>query len=597
MIASNLMSDCKVILNTNEKIPVMIKKLSEKGLVFAPLVDSKGKYICTCNIFNLLKYSNDNEEEYIKDSIENLVKNIVHIDDEIDLDHFEFSQILYVCDCSNTLLGEINKDLFVYKYIDNVKNDYNNTKRNLEDEEFINKGILESMHDGIYLADGKGYTVYINDAYTKLSGISKKQVIGKHATELLAQGLYLDSASLQVIEQRKTVSMIDHFKDGKQNRTEGKQCILTANPVYDKTGNLVRVITNVRDLSELLGLQEKLEKTENLNLKYSVELEKLRKEQLKSPEIIAYSKSMLEILETIDRMKNTDSVVLIYGETGVGKEVIVKEIHNKSMRKNSPFIKVNCGAIPENLFESELFGYEKGAFSGASIKGKPGMFELADGGTIFLDEIEELPLSVQPKLLRILQEGETYRVGGVTSKKIDARVISATNRDLKELVKTGKFREDLFYRLSVVPIYVPPLRERKNEIIPLLIHYVNKFNRKYVKNKSFSKKSIIMLQDYEWPGNVRELINLVERIVVTCEENVIDIDRISIIIGKKENDLFKNLYSENINLKDAIAKVEKIMLRESLEKYKTTRMVAEFLGISQPSVVRKCKRYDIKLKL
>lgn len=595
MIACDLMFDCKVFININDKILTATKILSEQKILFAPLVDSEGKYLCTLSIFDLLEYSKGNKIEYFKNIEKHLKKNHVRINDNISYTNFESLDVLYVCDDSGILIGEINKDSFSEKYIESIKNDYNSIRKSLENEQFISKGILESMHDGIYLTDGNGYTLYINDAYTKISGINKERVIGKHATQLMSEGLYLDSASLQVIEQKKTVSMIDHFKDGKQNRIEGNQCILTANPVYDNKGNIVRVITNVRDLSELLELQEKLERIENLNLKYSVELEKFRKEQLKGPKIIAYSKSMLEILETVDRISNTDSVVLVSGETGVGKEVIVKEIHNKSFRKNAPFIKVNCGAIPENLFESELFGYEKGAFSGASSKGKPGMFELADGGTIFLDEIEALPLSVQPKLLRILQEGEIYRLGGITPKKINARVISATNKDLKELKKTGSFREDLFYRLNVVPIDIPPLRERKEDIEPLLMNFINEFNHKYIKNKSFSKKCIMMLQEYEWAGNIRELRNLVERIVVSYKENVIEADAISTILGGKRNEFCYSLHNENITLEEATFILEKAMLIESIEKYKTTRMASKSLGISQPSVVRKCKKYNIKL--
>lgn len=478
----------------------------------------------------------------------------------------------------------------------NTINDENINYRELYNQvKNINISILESMHDGIYLADGNGITLYVNDAYTKISGIRKDQLIGKHASQLIEEGIYLDSASLEVIAKKKSVSMIDHFKDGRQNRTEGRQCLLSASPVFDEEGNVVRVITNVRDVSDLIELEGKLEESERLNSRYIEEIEKLREEQHYNPEIIANSKSMLQIMKTINIISDIDSKILVFGETGVGKEVVVKEIHNKSKRGNGPFIKVNCGAIPSNLFESELFGYEKGAFSGASNKGKAGMFELADGGTIFLDEIGELPLNVQSKLLRVLQDGEVIRIGGVTSKKVDTRVISATNKDLKELVSLGKFRDDLYYRLSVVPIYIPPLRERIEDIPGLLFYFFNKYNKKYGKNKILKKECIKYLESYEWPGNIRELKNLAERLVVTCEEEVIDLKLILMILGKPENDNCYDMSNEFMTLTETILKVEKNLLERVLEKHHTTRKAALELGISQPTLVRKCQKHNIPL--
>ena len=340
----------------------------------------------------------------------------------------------------------------------------------------ITKSILNSMHDGIYITDKEGYTIFVNDAYLRISGLKRKQLIGKHMVDLIMLGYFDDSASLKVLMENRPVSIIDNFRDG-------KRCLVTSSPVYDSEGSLLLVITNLRYMTELHDLEAKLEMTEELNSKYSCEINELRKENINRDNIIGNSKSMKLVYETIERISEVDTTVLILGETGVGKEVIAKEIHKRSLRKNGPFIKVNCASIPDTLFESELFGYEKGAFTGAMSNGKPGLFELADQGTILLDEIGEVSLAAQTKLLRVLQEKQIMRLGGTLPKNIDVRIIAATNKDLKALVEEGKFREDLYYRLNVVPLTIPPLRERNEDIVFLAFHFLEEFNLKYKKIK------------------------------------------------------------------------------------------------------------------
>lgn len=353
----------------------------------------------------------------------------------------------------------------------------------------VESSILDSMHDGVYITDSKGNTIFINKAYTRISGIKKEDVIGLHMKELIEQGFFSESASLIALERDESVTMIDKFNNG-------KRCLITSSPVHDENENIIMIVTNLRDMTELINLKSKVEQSETLNMKYYSELEKLRKEYFIGRDVIGNSKEIKEVLEIVSKVSEVDATVLITGETGVGKEVIAKEIHKNSLRKNGPFIKVNCASIPDTLFESELFGYEKGAFTGATNNGKLGMFELADRGTILLDEIGEIPLNIQSKLLRVLQEKQITRVGGTKVQKIDVRILAATNLDLKKQVEKGLFREDLYYRLNVIPIRVPALRERKDDIILLAIHFLDFYNSKYSKNKTLDHSAAELLRLY-----------------------------------------------------------------------------------------------------
>lgn len=452
----------------------------------------------------------------------------------------------------------------------------------------VGKGILDSMHDGVYITDSRGITIFINKAYTRISGIEKEEVIGIPMKELISKGLFTESASLIALEQNESVTIVDKFRNG-------KRCLVTSSPVHDEDGNIIMVVTNIRDITELLNLKTRVEQTELLKRKYYFELEQLRREQIDKKDIIGNSKEIEEVLEVVSKISEVDATVLITGETGVGKEVIAKEIHKKSLRKDAPFVKVNCASIPETLFESELFGYEKGAFTGAANCGKPGMFEVADKGTILLDEIGEIPLNIQSKLLRVLQEKQITRVGGTKVQKIDVRILAATNLNLKEQVEKGLFREDLYYRLNVIPIRIPALRERKEDIVLLAIHFLDLYNSKYNMNKKLDYSAAELLRLYPWPGNVRELKNLMERLVLICPNDIISDEYISKMISKKEVEFLYDFYDKEIHLNEAVAIVEKQLIYNALKNYKTTRKAAEALGISQPTVVRKANCYGIKL--
>ena len=298
--------------------------------------------------------------------------------------------------------------------------------------------------------------------------------------------------------------------------------------------------------------------------------------------------------ELAGRASQVDATVLLLGETGVGKDIIARKIHKDSPRREGPFIKVNCAAIPENLLESELFGYEKGAFTGAINRGKPGMFELADTGTIFLDEVGDLPLSLQAKLLRVIQEKEITRIGGTKPQKLDLRIIAATNKDLQKMVNNDLFREDLYYRLNVVPILIPPLRARRDDIPLLVAHYLDFYNHKYNRKKQLSRHAMEILKQYNWPGNVRELTNLLERLVIISSENIIEPEHLESLVNRTNPETLAYQCKTEAPLEEVVAGVEKEMIALALAKYGSTRQAARALGVSQPTIVRKAKKYGIK---
>jgi len=293
------------------------------------------------------------------------------------------------------------------------------------------------------------------------------------------------------------------------------------------------------------------------------------------------------------RAAQVKSTVLIRGESGVGKGFFAKLIHFASPRKEGPFIRVDCGSIPESLIESELFGYDRGAFTGARAEGKPGHFELAEGGTLFLDEIGDLPLNVQVKLLRFLEENEMIRVGGTVPKKVDTRIIAATHRNLEEMVKKGEFRKDLFFRMNVIPIYIPPLRERPEEIPSFVQFFLQKVNRENRTNKVILSRAIDCLRQYPFPGNIRELANLVEQLVVLTQKRHIGVEDLPAHVRQPEINIGRLTESEDMNLSRAVQRLEKIMIIRALKSCGTQRKAARLLGIDQSTLARKAKRYGI----
>lgn len=447
--------------------------------------------------------------------------------------------------------------------------------------------IIESSYDGLCITDGEGIILRVNKAFEMITGINAHELLGKDVKFVEKEGLMSQSVLSLVLEKRESVTVMQEMRAGKTS-------LVTANPVFDRQGSVIRVVVNVRDITELNMLKQKLEQVQGLSQHYANQLRNLHFRYKGANNLVVNSSKMRNLLETVIRLAEVNSTILITGESGTGKELIAETIHNNSARKNGPFVKVNCGAIPESLLESELFGYESGAFTGARKEGKLGYCELASGGTIFLDEISELPLSLQAKLLRFLQNKEIIRIGGRNPFKVDVRIIAATNRNLLEMVRKREFREDVYYRLNVVPINIPPLRERKEDIPNLVVHFMQLFNNKYRLAKRIDPGVIDILMRHDWPGNIRELENLIERLVVTTANNIITADDLPSYLSNMVSDNSSEvLVSSIIPMRKAVESVEKQLLKMAYAQYTTTRQMARELEVAASTIVRKAAKYGI----
>jgi len=441
--------------------------------------------------------------------------------------------------------------------------------------------IIGSSYDGIYITDGDANTIYVNQSYQVISGLEPEDVMGVNMRTLVNGGIISKSATLLALQKKRTVTIEQDFRTG-------KHAVVTSTPIFNQTDQIVMVVTNVRDISELYILREELKKSNEISQKY-------QKQILQDADIVAADDISLKLIRMIDRVAMLDTPILLLGETGVGKERIASYIHKNSGRKNKNFIKVNCGAIAESLIESELFGYEPGSFTGANKEGKIGFFGLANEGTIFLDELGELSVGAQVKLLRVLQEQEIVRVGSNKPEKIDVRILAATNQNLEDLIEAGRFRKDLYYRLNIFPVVIPPLRRRKGDIPVLAKTALEELNRKYGKSKSFSQTAILTLLEYQWPGNVRELRNIVERAFIMSDEDAITAADLplqtirSVLEGEAED--------QTLNLKDLLELTEYEYIYRAYKKYKNVRAAAKSIQMDPATFTRKRKKYKTKFVL
>ncbi len=456
---------------------------------------------------------------------------------------------------------------------------------------------LENSFDGIMITSSKGIGIKVNPALLRWTALESNHFIGKRIDHLTEKGIFsYEPITIRALREKRIVT-------GVQEINTGKNVMVTGVPVLDEHQKVIRIVTNVRDLQELDRLKEDMRRSNEMLMRYQKELAALRLELMKSQQVVAQSEEMLGVLEAAFHVADSDASVLILGESGVGKDIIARLIHNNSSRQqNGSFIKVNCGAIPGELMESEFFGYERGAFTGARREGKRGLFELAHEGTLFLDEIADLPLNLQVKLLHVLANQVVLRLGGEKPIKIEARIVAATNKDLAALVEEGSFRRDLYYRLNVIPITVPPLRERPEDISALLAHYLARFNEKYKVERSFSRETLDLLLNYSWPGNVRELINLVERLVITTRCRVILPEHLPecILLAIKdyipdaaffwENDYLRQKLRSH-SLKEVLEEVEKKIISLTYKEYRSSRKVGAKLGISHATVINKLRKY------
>ncbi|MBM6597848.1 sigma 54-interacting transcriptional regulator [Priestia megaterium] len=466
-----------------------------------------------------------------------------------------------------------------------IMDDYITEYEKYKSESMDLKAIFETSYDVMYVSDGEGNTIRASSACLELWGKKENELIGRNVIDLEKEGIYTPSITRLVLEQRKKVSAI-------QTTKEGRRLMVVGTPIKNEQGEVIRVINASRDITEVSQMQSEIIEMKRLIAGYKQELMELKKDKTEKVKLISYSKKMEKTLELARRVANVDSTVLILGESGVGKEMVANLIHETSDRKNSPFIKVNCGAIPENLLESELFGYEGGAFTGAKKEGKMGLFELANKGTLFLDEIAEMPLALQVKLLRVLQEREVMRVGGVKPVAVNVRIIAATNRNLHEDVQKGNFREDLYYRLNVIPLSILPLRERREDILPLASYFIEQFNQKYLTKKTLSAETAEAFELYNWPGNVRELQNIVERLIVMSDGDEIQHLHLPEEITNLSSNRDKVQVLDILPLKECMEMAEKQLLRLAKQKYSSTVKIADALQVNQSTISRKLQKLN-----
>ena len=446
--------------------------------------------------------------------------------------------------------------------------------------------LLESSYDGIWITDHVGKILFANSANAKLLGVPRSELENKTTQELQDEGVFQTSAILEALQTRQQVSRVCN------NPRTCLTVLATATPVFNEAGDIQYIFNNVRDITALNEMRESLQDKDEIIRQQNSQLETM-KLRLGVGTIVANSKAFTQVVELARRAATFDgATVLILGESGTGKEVISELIVNTSPRKDKPYLQINCGAIPENLIESELFGYEKGAFTGADAKGRKGLFEAANGGTVFLDEIGDLPLHMQVKLLRVLQQRRIVRVGGTETVNLDVRIIAATNKDLKQMVNEGRFREDLYYRLNVVPIEIPPLRDRKEDILPLVNHFLTVANRKYHTNKSIYSDTIDVLESYSWPGNVRELENLMENLVITTPGDIIRRENLSERLKFSTENRGFTEDTEVITLKETVERAEYMAIQKAIRQCGSIRKAAVALGVDPSTILRKQQNYQ-----
>ncbi|HLR70554.1 MAG TPA: sigma 54-interacting transcriptional regulator [Pseudogracilibacillus sp.] len=443
--------------------------------------------------------------------------------------------------------------------------------------------ILTSMYDEILVVDDQGKILRHSDNFiSDFVGTEGQEIVGKSIFDIENENGIGASVADLVIKQGKKASIVQEVY--------GKNMMAIGNPVFNDEGKLHRIVIATRDITETTKLKSELDATKRLTKEYEKQIESLQRKDTFGPEVIYSSLKMERVMMKIEKLTEFHSTVMLLGESGVGKDLIAQIIHQHGQRSNKPFLALNCGAIPEELLESELFGYVKGAFTGADDEGKIGYFEKADQGVLFLDEISELPMRLQVKLLRVLQEKEITRVGSTQTIPIDVQIITATNKDLKELVQQGKFREDLFYRIHVIPITIPPLRDRPEDIPLLAYHFIEQLNEQYGKNYHLSPEALSLLETYSWPGNIRELQNLIERFVVFADEDVITADFISPFMHFGIDQKTRPIITDVMPLQEAKELIEEQLITLAMEKYKTTTKAAEALQINQSTVSRKYNR-------
>lgn len=448
--------------------------------------------------------------------------------------------------------------------------------------------ILNSINDAVYITDKNGMTLWVNSTSEEMCNIPKEKLIGRSVQELEKEKVFTPSVTRLALEAKKNISTVQEMRDG-------RKFIATGHLVKEEHGQVIAVVAHCRDITEAVKTSSRLKETEELLEKYSLEIKKLYLSTRQSnPE---QKEQMIdnEIENIINKISRVDTTALIIGETGTGKSVTAERIHLLCNRHSQPFIQINCASMPESLLESELFGYMRGAFTGANKTGQQGLIQAAEGGTLFLDEIGELPIHLQAKLLHFLQTKTYLPIGGRQYKRANVRIIAATNRKLDQMVEEGKFRADLYFRLNILTIKLPPIRGRKEHIRDLSFYYLRKFNEKYHTNKIFSPDVLKTFHSYKWPGNVRELENLIEKLVVLSEQNITMNDLPRKMLQKTLDSTSFTYPVKGQTMPEYLEMIEKDILLKALDQEESTRKAAKALGVTQSLLMRRIRKYNIKL--
>jgi PAS domain S-box-containing protein len=582
-------------MRSNTATRLKIKKLFCTDCFFQAALDSAQFAVLAIDREGYLIYLNDLARDLIDFRIDIRVKKIHYADldyttwikfkeiietgePQIGVPVMAFSRPLVANRSPILIEGETVGVMSVFHELTKYENisDYMQKYRNLTKQV---EALIDSSYDGIFVTDGEGIGIRSNAAYDRITEVDSSAFIGRNMRDLEKEGVLSKSVTLKVLKSKKreTISQV---------LSSGKEVLVTGNPIFNDQGEIIMVMTNLRDMTDLNSINRELVQSKQMTSVYKEQLQELQRSFVKSNDLVAVSESMQDVYEVATRVSATDATVFIHGETGVGKDRIAEEIHQVSERsKTGIFVKINCGAIPENLLESELFGYVKGAFTGASKEGKPGLFEIAHKGTLFLDEIDSMPVVLQSKLLRVLQNFEIRRVGSTLTKTVDVRLICASNQDMKELLLKKRFRSDLYYRLNVIPIFIPPLRERTADIPELITLFLKIFNQKHSMQKTLSRECSDLLLRYSWPGNVRELANVIERLVVLTNRDCImgsDLPGDIREVSRTEHNEIKEL-----PLKEQLKRVETEIISSAMKKYGNARQAALHLRVNPSTICRK----------
>jgi PAS domain S-box-containing protein len=513
---------------------------------------------------------------------------------------YEYNNFIKIQSINNTtyymkanIINLNNKKYYMFIFSDlSLKEELFNHTKYLNEEIFLYTQMLNTLQDGIYITDEVGKTLYVNDSFLNLSGLNRNELLGKTVYEMRSKGILPNSCCAEVIEKKMHVSTINNYY-------QGEKCLVSGSPIFGSDNTLKRTIAIVRDVSELDHLMKKLSEEKPFLLNHYQTFKKDSKIDLVSNHINTLNVKMNTIYKKAKKIANVDSTILVLGETGVGKDLLTLYIHESSDRcKTGNLIKINCGAIPEHLLESELFGYEDGAFTGALKSGKKGLFEEANNGTLFLDEIGDMPYNLQVKLLSAINDKKFHKVGGTKEIEFNARIISATNVNLKKLVAKKKFRADLYYRLNVISFKIPPLKERHEDIIPLARNFLNYYNDKYKKTKYFSEELLKLFLIYDWPGNIREMKNIIQRFVLISESPCIDVALFEEQVLDMDEKHSFNFHKTEIDMSEKTLKhqleIHEIsIIKTVLATSDTLKEAAKKLDIDISTLVRKKQKYNI----